>query len=47
MTAPMGCAKRAVGTMLAMTKPMDRMLQVLIINAMVNENKGTWTPGGM
>ena len=30
MTAPIGCAKRAVGTMLAMRKPIDRMLQVLI-----------------
>jgi hypothetical protein len=41
MTAPMGCAKRAVGTMLAMRKPIDRMLQVLMSSAIVNENHGT------
>ena len=35
----MGCAKRAVGTMLAMTKPMERMLQVLNSSAMAKENK--------
>ena len=47
MTAPIGCANRAVGTMLAIRKPIDRMLQVLIISAMVNENHGTCAPGGM
>jgi hypothetical protein len=36
MMAPIGCAKRAVGTMLAMRKPIDRMLQVLISSAIVN-----------
>jgi len=40
MSAPMGCAKRAVGTMLAMRKPIDKMLHVLISSAIVNENKG-------
>ena len=33
MTAPIGCAKRAVGTMLAIRKPIDRMLEVLISRA--------------
>ena len=28
MTAPIGCANRAVGTMLAMRKPIDEMLHV-------------------
>ena len=41
MTAPIGCAKRAVGTMLAMRKPIDRMLQVLIRSAIVKPNNGT------
>ena len=44
--APIGCAKRALGTMLAMTKPIDRTLQVLMSSAMVNENHGTCAPGG-
>ena len=42
MMAPIGCAKRAVGTMLAMTNPIDRMLQVLMSSAMVNESHGIW-----
>ena len=46
-SAATGCANRAVGTMLAMTKPIDRMLQVLITNATVKETIGGWTPGGM
>jgi hypothetical protein len=46
MMAPIGCAKRAVGTALAMRKPIDKMLQVLISSAIVNENSGTWTPTG-
>ena len=40
MIAPMGCAKRAVGTMLAITKPIERILHVLISSAMVNANNG-------
>src|SRR5450755_4118937 len=36
ITAPIGCAKRAVGTMLAMRKPSDRMLHVLIRSATEN-----------
>src|SRR5258705_430103 len=39
MMAPMGCANRAVGTMLAMRKPIDRMLQVLSSSAIMNENQ--------
>ena len=40
MAAPIGCAKRAVGTMLAIRKPIDRMLHVLISSAIVNPNTG-------
>jgi len=41
MTAPMGCANRAVGTMLAMKKPIDKMLHVVMSRAIVKENNGT------
>lgn len=40
MTAPITCANRAVGTMLAMRKPIDEMLQVVMSRAMVKENNG-------
>src|ERR1700691_5528814 len=46
MNAPMGWAKRAVGTMLAMRKPMDRMLSVEMRSASVKENRWTCAPGG-
>ena len=36
MAAPIGCAKRAVGTMLAMTKPIERILHTLIGSADVS-----------
>ena len=38
-TAPMGCAKRAVGTILAIRNPTERMLQVLIKSALVKEKR--------
>jgi hypothetical protein len=41
MIAPIGCANRAVGMILAMRKPIDKMLQVLINSAIVNENNRT------
>ena len=37
MSVPIGCAKRAVGTMLAIRKPSDRMLSVLKSSASVND----------
>ena len=40
MAAPIGCAKRDVGTMLAIRKPIDRILHVLIRSAIVNPNTG-------
>ena len=43
MIAPIGCAKRAVGTMLAITKPIDRMLAVLISSASAKLTTGTST----
>src|SRR5580704_1269024 len=41
ITAPIGCAKRAVGTILAIRKPIDRTLNVLISSAIVNFTNGT------
>ena len=46
MSAPIGCAKRAVGTMLAITKPIDRMLAVLITSAMAKLKSGAATATG-
>src|SRR4051794_21561230 len=46
MIAPIGCAKRAVGTMLAITNPIDKMLAVLITSATMNENTGTCALSG-
>jgi|SRR5580692_1592392 hypothetical protein len=39
IAAPIGCAKRAVGTMLAIRNPIDNIAQVLITSATVNETK--------
>ena len=41
ISAPAGCANRAVGTMLAITKPTERMLHVEMIKAIPNANSGT------
>ena len=46
MMPPTGCAKRAVGTKLAMRKPIDRMLTVLTSMATVNPNSGMSTSSG-
>jgi len=45
MAAPIGCAKRAVGTMLAIRNPIDRILHVLISSAIVKPSAGNvvWT----
>ena len=43
---PIGCAKRAVGTMLAMRKPIERMLSVLKSSASANDSERDVDAGG-
>jgi hypothetical protein len=42
----MGCAKRAVGTMLAIRKPMERIDSVVKRSASVNGTTGTFRSAG-
>ena len=46
ISVPTGCAKRAVGTTLAIRNPRDTMHSVEYRSANPNETTGAWMPGG-